>query len=224
MKGYKGRRSLDIGCGGGQFAIEASRAGIESVGMDISFRSLEIAKRHAEGMGAEVEYVYAEPMNPPFKSETFDLLMSKDTLHHLMDPESALKSLKELLRENGGLIIYEHVGKSGAVSRIIEAFNGLLVGKIQRRYENVDVPEVLQRGSVNEDAGMQKVVPAVKKHFKLRILHGEHMLYFEMEQLFYYAFGKRRWVASIARHFFYMVEWLMLKFSSPNHVTIVAHK
>jgi SAM-dependent methyltransferase/uncharacterized protein YbaR (Trm112 family) len=224
MGRFRGGRALDIGCGGGQFALEAAQQGLDAVAMDISLRCLEIARRYAESVGLDVHYVYAEPMNPPFRHGTFDLLLSKDTLHHLSDPEGALAQLEATLKPDGAILLYEHVGKSRLVRWIIELFNGMLVSKIQRRYENVDVPEVLQTGSAHEDVGMKNVMPAVKKFFIPEFQHGELMLYFEMEQLFYYAFGKRQWLSRIARALFLLIEKIMLLFLAPEHVTMVARK
>jgi 2-polyprenyl-3-methyl-5-hydroxy-6-metoxy-1,4-benzoquinol methylase/uncharacterized protein YbaR (Trm112 family) len=224
MKRFRAGRALDIGCGGGQFALEATYQGLEAVGMDISLRCLEIARRYATSLRVDVHYVCAEPMNPPFRRETFDLLLSKDTLHHLADPEGALARLEALLKPEGAILVYEHVGKSRLVRWILERFNSVLVPKILRRYEHVDVPEVLQSGSAHEDIGMKKVVPALRKLFMPEFQRGELMLYFEVEQLLYYAFGKREWFSRPVRGLFFALERVLLLFVPPEHVTMLARK
>jgi SAM-dependent methyltransferase len=51
-----GMKVLDLGCGPGLYAERLCCAGIEVVGIDISQRSIDYAKKHAEESGLKIEY------------------------------------------------------------------------------------------------------------------------------------------------------------------------
>lgn len=51
-----GMKLLDLGCGPGLYAERLYRAGIHVVGLDISQRSIDYAKRHAAQSGMDIEY------------------------------------------------------------------------------------------------------------------------------------------------------------------------
>jgi len=47
---------LDIGCGTGTFALEASRTGVRVLGVDLSDEMIEISKRKAIQMGSSSSF------------------------------------------------------------------------------------------------------------------------------------------------------------------------
>ena len=73
---------FDLGCGTGMLAIGAKLLGAEKVvGFDIDNKALEVARKNAEKLGVEVEFVHADifeveghadsvVMNPPFGAQT----------------------------------------------------------------------------------------------------------------------------------------------------------
>jgi SAM-dependent methyltransferase/uncharacterized protein YbaR (Trm112 family) len=224
LAGFHGKRALDIGCGGGQFGLEAACQGLDVVGMDISRGALEVAARHAATVGQEIQYVCADPTHPPFRSNSFDLLLSKDALHHLNDPHAALERLCRTLRADGHMLAYEHVGNSRLVNGIIEVCARVLVPLIKRRYTRVPIPPVFQYPSVLEDVGLRRVVDAMRSFFQPSMEYGELMLYFELEQLVYYASGKRRWVASVVRNITFASEKVLLLFIPPDHLSFFGQR
>jgi len=61
--------ALDVGCGGGQFGLEAAYRGWEVFAIDIALGALEVGRDYAKKKGLDVHYIYAEPQNPPFAGE-----------------------------------------------------------------------------------------------------------------------------------------------------------
>lgn len=73
---------FDLGCGTGMLAIGAKILGAEKViGFDIDNKALEVARRNAEKLGVDVEFLHADifeveghadtvVMNPPFGAQT----------------------------------------------------------------------------------------------------------------------------------------------------------
>lgn len=52
----RGMKVLDLGCGPGLYAKRLCKAGVEVVGLDISERSIEYARRKAEESGLKIDY------------------------------------------------------------------------------------------------------------------------------------------------------------------------
>jgi cyclopropane fatty-acyl-phospholipid synthase-like methyltransferase len=54
---HEGTRVLDLACGRGRIAIPLAQRGCRVTGIDLSPRSLELARRDAEAAGVELELV-----------------------------------------------------------------------------------------------------------------------------------------------------------------------
>ncbi|MDQ4149213.1 MAG: class I SAM-dependent methyltransferase [Actinomycetota bacterium] len=68
-------RLLDVGCGPGRHAIEFARRGVMVVGIDISSRFLNIARKRAEEAGVGVSFFEMDAGELPFEDE-FDAVIS----------------------------------------------------------------------------------------------------------------------------------------------------
>jgi SAM-dependent methyltransferase len=100
----KGKLGLDIGCGAGRHARQASERGAEIVCVDLS-ESVDIAyKNNAEN--AFVHVVQGDVYNLPFKTGNFQFIYSLGVLHHLTEPERGYQTLIPFLREGGALFIW----------------------------------------------------------------------------------------------------------------------
>jgi len=56
MGGLKGKRVLDIGCGGGILSEAFAKGGAEVTGIDLSPLSIDVARGHARESGLTIEY------------------------------------------------------------------------------------------------------------------------------------------------------------------------
>ena len=74
----EGARILDIGTGSGAIAISLAKmiGGAKVVAVDISPEALAIAKRNAERLGAEVEFVEADALGDLNHLGKFDIIVS----------------------------------------------------------------------------------------------------------------------------------------------------
>lgn len=91
---------LDIGCGKGQFLWNASQAGYDVHGLDVSARAVAYA-RERFGVSAEVGTLDMMVSS----GRQFDVVTLWHVLEHFTDPFQALRSIHALLREGGVCVI-----------------------------------------------------------------------------------------------------------------------
>ncbi len=110
---------LDIGCGNGWFCHATAKRGIRSVGVDLSAKKIETAKRMAAEAGvAELCEFHAGDVLAWQAGTRFDLLTSHGSLHHFPGFEDALTELVERFLRPGGLMLFvepNHEGPSPAL-------------------------------------------------------------------------------------------------------------
>ena len=57
LAGLRGKRVVDVGCGGGILAEAMAEAGAQVLGIDLSVKPLKVAELHALESGARVDYL-----------------------------------------------------------------------------------------------------------------------------------------------------------------------
>ena len=67
---------LDIGTGSGCIAVTLALAGYRVTAIDISEQALSIARRNAEDMDADIEFVHENILQPKIKDRQWDILVS----------------------------------------------------------------------------------------------------------------------------------------------------
>jgi SAM-dependent methyltransferase len=99
---FDGRLVLDVGSGSGIHSARAAEAGAAVVAVDLSV-AIDGARRN---LPREILTVQADAEHLPFDHGTFDFIMSLGVLHHLPDPEAALRSLVPYVRVDGHVHLY----------------------------------------------------------------------------------------------------------------------
>ena len=102
--GLNGKRILDIGCGFGWHAKMFNDYGADVTGLDFSKEKLEIFEKLTVGR-ENITWVYGSAFNIPLKSNFFDVVFMNQTIHHLIDPDLALREAHRVLKENGLIFI-----------------------------------------------------------------------------------------------------------------------
>jgi SAM-dependent methyltransferase len=108
-----GESVLDIGCGGGETALDLARAVAPDgtvVGIDLSAAVLAFAQRAAQGCekgcekGCErVRFVQGDAAVFPFEPASFDAAFSRFGVMFFADPTAAFINIRRSLRPNGRL-------------------------------------------------------------------------------------------------------------------------
>lgn len=114
-----GMRILDVGCGGGQFAIRLTErfADVSVVGVDVSPQQIARARRRE---ARRVDFVEASALDMPFEAGSFDLVYSLGSLKHWPDPERGLAECARVAAPGAWLAILE--GDRGAREEDVQRF------------------------------------------------------------------------------------------------------
>lgn len=95
-----GSRVLDVACGVGYGSGMLSEAGLDVVGLDCDRKLVE----RAGVAWPAVQFVHGDALELPFDDETFDAVVSFETIEHVTDAEAFLGQLRRVLRP-GGLLL-----------------------------------------------------------------------------------------------------------------------
>ena len=104
-------RLLDIGCGGGVLTEEFASLGCQVTGVDISPRSIEIARAHALQSGLSIDYRVGSGTNLPFEENSFDAVSCCDTLEHIRDWKQVIAEVGRVLVP-GGLFLFDTINRT----------------------------------------------------------------------------------------------------------------
>jgi ubiquinone/menaquinone biosynthesis C-methylase UbiE len=115
-----GTTLLDVGCGAGQIAIPAARAGVKVTGVDIATNSLEQARARAaaEGLNAQFDEGDAEAL--PYPDASFDTVVSVVGAMFAPRPERVAAELTRVTRP-GGRIMMVNWTAAGFVGQMFKA-------------------------------------------------------------------------------------------------------
>lgn len=106
-----GRRILDLGCGKGFLAIALAHRGCEVVAIDISPKSIELAKQRADAAGVadKIDFQVMDCEQLEFPDDSFDAVIGGFVLHHL-DLEKVSAEISRVVRPGSGAAFIETIG------------------------------------------------------------------------------------------------------------------
>jgi 2-polyprenyl-6-hydroxyphenyl methylase/3-demethylubiquinone-9 3-methyltransferase len=104
-------RLLDIGCGGGVLTEELASLGCQVTGIDISARSIEIARAHAAQSGLSIDYRVGSGTNLPFEDQHFEAVSCCDTLEHIREWKQVIAEASRVLKP-GGLFLFDTINRT----------------------------------------------------------------------------------------------------------------
>jgi ubiquinone/menaquinone biosynthesis C-methylase UbiE len=97
-------RILDVGCGTASLfqPILAEFPSVQLIGVDISTSMLKVAD---DKLGQQAVFLAAQAQGLPFRSDSFDIVVSCNTFHYLRKPEQCLSEIARILKPSGKVVI-----------------------------------------------------------------------------------------------------------------------
>ena len=107
----KNLKVLDIGTGPGFFTIILEELGYTNItGIDVSEKMLEVARENIQKYGknnSSIQLIQMDAQKLEFKSETFDIIVSRNLTWNLEKPQQAYSEWLRVLKPNGALFIFD---------------------------------------------------------------------------------------------------------------------
>lgn len=101
-----GKKALEVACGRGGFASVLASQGATAFGADFSAAALNIARqRSIENKASPVALVQTDAQQLPYPDESFDIVVSCETIEHLPDPMQGLREMARVCRTDGLLYL-----------------------------------------------------------------------------------------------------------------------
>jgi len=94
-----GERALDVACGPGIVTSALERAGVVSIGIDLTHEMIrEAGSQHGTYLQGDVERL-------PFDEATFDVAVCRNSFHHFAEPEAVTREMARVLRRGGRVVV-----------------------------------------------------------------------------------------------------------------------
>jgi ubiquinone/menaquinone biosynthesis C-methylase UbiE len=120
---WRGKRVLEIGCGIGTDTVNFARHGARVTSVDLSEKSLELARRRTAVYGVQEQVQFyggnAEELNGFVPVEAYDLIYSFGVIHHTPHPERVLEQMRRYARPGTTLKIMVYHRRSWKVLGIL---------------------------------------------------------------------------------------------------------
>lgn len=189
---YKGKHVLEVGCGLGTAAQSFMEAGAVYTGIDISPKSIDLAKKRMELFDLKGTVAVADIQTESFDSNHFDLVYSFGVLHHIPNLPVALQNILSTLKPGGEfkLMMYaENSWKKACIDSGLDQYEAQSGVPIAETYTNEGITSILHTSgfvevSIKQDHIFPWCIPEYKQ----------------------YEYKKEPWFAAMPDELFYTLE------------------
>jgi ubiquinone/menaquinone biosynthesis C-methylase UbiE len=133
---------LDVGTGTASLAIEFAKEilGVKVVGLDLSNVVLELAKDNVQKsvVSLRVSFEKGDAEDMPFEDDTFDLVISSNTLHLIKNPVKMFNEIHRVLKPEGRFFI----------SDLRRSCLGIFTMHIRASYSPKEVKDLLKQSKL----------------------------------------------------------------------------
>ena len=118
----KGRRVVDVGCGGGILAESMAEQGADVTGIDAAEGPLRVARLHQAESGTDVNYLLSTAEALAEEQEAaFDVVTCLEMLEHVPSPSTVIEACRRLVKPGGDVFF-------STINRNPKAFLFAIVG------------------------------------------------------------------------------------------------
>lgn len=104
--GLRGKRVLDVGCGGGLLSEAMATRGAQVTGIDLGSQTIEVAELHALESKVQVRYVReSAEAHAAQNPGAYDIVVCMEMLEHVPAPDSVLRALRALVTPAGDVFV-----------------------------------------------------------------------------------------------------------------------
>jgi len=130
--GLHGKRTLDVGCGGGLLAEAMATKGARVTGIDMVGPALAAARRHARESGLSVDYQQstAEAWARDH-GDVYDVVTCMELVEHIPDPAGLIQALANMARP-GGDIFFATVNRTWPARLLVIWLSEYVLGLVRK--------------------------------------------------------------------------------------------
>jgi 2-polyprenyl-6-hydroxyphenyl methylase / 3-demethylubiquinone-9 3-methyltransferase len=122
QQGLRGRKILDVGCGGGLLSEAMAGRGAHVTGLDLGRETLQVAELHAASSGLSIRYLCeSAEAHAQHSPGAYDVVTCMEMLEHVPDPDGVLQALRSLVKPGGDVFV-------STLNRNLKAFLLAIVG------------------------------------------------------------------------------------------------
>jgi demethylmenaquinone methyltransferase / 2-methoxy-6-polyprenyl-1,4-benzoquinol methylase len=165
-----GDRVLDLACGTGDIAFEASRTGAAVTGLDVTLRMVEIAKAkagraRADGVWPLPRFTVGDMMALPFPNRAVDVVTTGYGLRNVPTLEDAVDEIARVLKPGGRLLSLDFNRPTSPIIRSLYLWYLTAVGSVLgwTLHRDPDTYRYIPE-SVRRYPGAQGVAEIMRRH------------------------------------------------------------
>jgi len=170
---WKSKRVLEIGCGIGTAAASFAKAGADYTGIELSKKSLDLAKKRFEVLRLKGRFYLgnAEELSRFLPRQKFDLIYSFGVIHHAPRPEKIVAEARKYMgpRSEFRLMLYaKNSWKAIMIEAGLDQPEAQAGCPIAHTYSERDIRALLQGFRILEmrqDHIFPYVIPHYRKHW-----------------------------------------------------------
>lgn len=188
---WRGKKVLEIGSGIGTDTINFARAGAEVTAVEISEKTLDLAKQRAKVYGLQDKIKFylgnAEELSKFVYVEPYDLIYSFGVIHHTPHPEKIMEEIKKYTKPGTIIKIMVYHKYSWKVFWILFVFGR---GAFWKLDEIVAKHSEAQIGSPVTYIYSKKEARELMKGFKITDISVEHIFPYKISDYVNYKYTK----------------------------------
>lgn len=92
---------IDIGCGGGILSESMAKLGAQVTGIDITHKSLQVARRHSQLSQLDIDYRELTVEALVEQQSQFDVVLNMEVVEHVLELPSFMHSCTQLINPDG---------------------------------------------------------------------------------------------------------------------------